>query len=437
MTDDTQAADSSQPIVPDEEIRPRFPWSSLAGYRNRGYFYAASFIERAALQRSAVGAVLRILGYGVRGLLLGITPPAEARLWQEVKRHNVLAVWVAAFITTFIFSFVFNAWYSNLAKTFYGTDTEHHQYFWNDWHNKAIYAIIAPFYVSFSVVVIYSTFKWITVRFRAADRTGGQNWWLDVLRMVLVTSLLILAAGQVQVSYFNSNVTAMSMKPTASRSQDMIDDCKRRTYWFMEDTKATTAAGDVLTTAQLDPRRYLNSAGIYYLTSQFLRQLIVFAAVVCFAAASLEMWRFGRELEAKLSPSDKALEETQVMVTHYTIVEIAMKGLAGALTWHFAVWGDSCLRGSNNIKVATVAVFIIGFLLLMIPRQFVEHRLMRWMVRHNLHQRVGGEWPSLIPRQDAWAMRTVTWGFWAVLGYFFLLTGILPNPLVPLIDWLR
>lgn len=434
MTDDSQAAHSSQRMVPNEEIRPRFPWNSLAGYRNRAYFYAASFIEHLAQQKSTVGTFLRVLGFGIRGLLLGVTPPAEERLWQEVKRHNILAIWLAAFISTFIFSFAFNAWYSHLAETFSGSDPENHRYFWDDWHNKVIYAIIAPLYVSFSVVAIYSTFKWITVLVRTPEEMEGRRWWLDVLRSV-VASLLVLIAGQAQVSYFNSNVTAMSLKETRSKPRSVIDVCKKKTYWFMDDVKVKTAS-DIRLIDQIEPRRYLNSAGVYYFVSQFLRILIVFAAVVCFGAAAVGMWKFGLRLESRLSPSERVLEQAQVMVTHYTIVEIAMKGLAGALTWHFAVWGDSCLQGSNNIKVATVALFIIGFLLLMVPRQFAEHRLMQWMVQHNLSQRVGGEWPSLMPGQDAWAARVVTWGFWAVLGYFFLLTGIPPNFLRRLSDLL-
>ena len=418
-------SDNDKAVSADTEISPRFPLTSVAAYRNRIYFGIATAIESVLRKGGRAGAVLRWLRFGIRGLLLGLTPPAEEQVSREVKRHNIVGIWLAAFIFAFVFSFVLNALFSLDAGTFGGSEGAR-KYFWDDWHNKIIYSIAAPLYVAFSIVAIYASFKWISVRIKLGDGSSSASGLSDIFRMALVASLLVGAAGAVQVSYFKNNVMLISSEESRTKKPATLNDsCIKQTYWFLDDVRPGGPAGEP-SAWKAEPQRYLNSAGIYYFVSQFLRMLIVFTAVVCFGAAAIEMWKFGLRLDGRLSPTAKAVEDAQTMVHHYTIVEIAMKGLAGALTFHMAVWGDSCLEGSNNIRLAAAAVFAIGFVLLMVPRQFVEHRLLQWMVRNNLRDRNGGEWPSLVFGPDVWTTRIITWGFWAILGYLFVYTGVIP-----------
>jgi hypothetical protein len=143
--------------------------------------------------------------------------------------------------------------------------------------------------------------------------------------------------------------------------EPLYDKCKDRMYWFVERTRSGGLA--------------LNISGMFYFIGNFVRLGIVLVAVFCFIGACASVIRKGLRITPGSGARDILAVRERLFV--FSIIELWTKGLYFILLIHGKVWGKSCLVGSLNFKLAGAAIFIVGWIVLTIPRNFVEYRIWR------------------------------------------------------------
>lgn len=148
----------------------------------------------------------------------------------------------------------------------------------------------------------------------------------------------------------------------ATGKSDSLQPCSDLTYWFVERGPNNELR--------------LNASGAFYFFGNFVRLAIVLAAALCFIAASASVIAQGLKISPR-GTDDYDIVEVRQTLYSFSIMELWTKGLYFILNIHGKVWKASCLVGDLNIKTAGVLVIIVGFIILTIPRNFVEYRLWR------------------------------------------------------------
>ena len=144
-----QKGSDAQPSADSMELKPKLLWSSPRSIRNFLFFCIAAFVDR-----HKRNVLVRSVGSFIRIVVPGVTPETAQSLRNQFKRGRLLSIGIVAFLATIIVSYIFALIASWSQGTLFATE-RYGLNFLRDWHNAAIYTLIAPLYVAFSVVIIY------------------------------------------------------------------------------------------------------------------------------------------------------------------------------------------------------------------------------------------------------------------------------------------
>jgi hypothetical protein len=330
-------------------LHPQSWWDSL-------FIWMAAWIERLSTRRLLwLLSVVPITLFRV--LVWGVSPAAEPNFEHKPDWRRILIVAIGAAIAALAFSFGLNYLFASAANTLSGSDTGR-LYYLHDIHNIRIYTLIAPIYIACASVVIY-VYVTSSLFMRRFDEDLSL-WESTVLTLRFVVFILVVLGVDafIQYRYFSEIVT--NYRELTYRTPERAEQCRKLLYWFVE----RSASGELM----------LNVSGMFYFIGNFVRFGIVVAAVFCFVGASASIVRLGVDISPAGMNDITAVRER---LFSFSIIELWTKGLYFILNIHGKVWGDSCLSGHLNIRLAGAAVFAVGWVALTIPRNFVEYRLWR------------------------------------------------------------
>jgi hypothetical protein len=345
------------------------------------FFLIASTGEFLAASR-LFGWLVSGLAQGVSFILTLLTPHAAADLDNEPHRERLRIVVMATILAAVIISLGGNAIFTWLAGTFAGHDP-HRYYYAHDKHNLIMYAIVAPAYMAASAAIIYCALSSFSLTDRTAYQRAlpGRVW--PIVRLGFVLSGIVLVSGLVQVNYFEDNIMGLAKADPAS----LKPGCRDRVFWFVDEI---SGGGGVR----------LNSAGVYYLCMQFSHMAIIAAAVWFMITAMFAMYRLGLDLTPEFLTRNGGAAPVRTKLKRFSLLEVSAKWLALILTVHIYIWGDSCLKGAENIRVTAMVLLALQFFVLATPRLLIEYRLLKCAAIDP--ESIGSEieWPNLIDQRD-------------------------------------
>ena len=385
---------SSAHSIPVSPTNLRLFARTAFGFRNPSQWPVA--LQRAAFFLvAAIGeflAATRLFGWLVAGLARGasllltlLTPHAAADLDNEPQRERLRVIVLATLLAAVIISLGGNAIFTWFAGTFSGDDPRRY-YYAHDTHNLILYAFVTPVYMAASVAIVYCTLSSFSFTDRTAIQSESPGRLWPAARLGLVLAAIVLLSGLVQVNYFRDNIMGLhtaepdSLKPV----------CRDRIFWFVEEVASGAGFQSVR----------LNSAGVYYLCMQFCHMAVIAAAVWCTVTAMFSLYRLGLSLTPEFLVRNGGAEPVRAKLKRFSLLEVSAKWLALILTVHIYVWGASCLRGGQNIRVTAMALLALQFFVLATPRLLIEYRLLRCAAITPTNSASEIQWPDLIDQRD-------------------------------------
>jgi len=359
-------------------------WQWPTAIQRATFFLIASVAEYLAATR-LIGWLVRGLSASASVFLFLLTPQAAADLEGEPRRDMLRTIIIATVISAIVISLVGNGIFTWLAGTFSGDDTRRY-YFIEDTHNLVMYAVVAPAYLAAAAAIIYCAFSTFTLEERAARSSSWPENLAKIIRLGTVISSIVLISGLVQVNYFQDNIMGL-----ASQAPDRIEpNCANRLYWFV----------DQITASDTGRHLTLNSAGVYYICMQFIHMAIVTAALLCILTAMYNLYRLAGRLSPDFLLAHGGTDPVRKKLARFSLLEVSAKWLALILTVHIYIWGDSCLRGHENIRVTAMFLLALQFFILATPRLLIEYRLLRVAALERGSGDSTIEWPDLIDQRD-------------------------------------
>jgi hypothetical protein len=331
-----------------------------------------------------------------RMFVWGVSPALDLNYEHKPHWKRILAVAAAAAVAAFVFSFLFNLLFAWVAGTHYGHD-ENRLYFLRDIHNIGIYAIIAPIYIACSSAIIFVYMGSALFLRRYEEDISRQNILQMTLHFITFAVLVLGSAALVQKFYFSEIIENYGSLP--HMKDPKYKHCLGLTYWFAERVS--------------QDKLMLNISGVFYFIGNFVRLAVVAAAAFCFIAASASLIRHGLRIGRDSAAVPDILKVREELYS-FSIIELWTKGLYFILSIHSKVWSSSCLSGDFNIRVAGVVLFIIGWVALTIPRNFVEYRLWRALHKDRAEERDG--LPDLRTQELSWAYTAAASAFYLAAG---------------------
>jgi hypothetical protein len=321
---------------------------------------------------------------GADFLLTMLTPHAAADLENEPRRDGLrILIWATA-LAALVISLGGNALFTGLAKTFYGDDPRRF-YYASDIHNLVLYTFVAPVYMAASASIIYCALS----SFSLTNPSGLQGGWASrvwpIVRLGLVLSGIVLIAGQVQVNYFEENIMGL----TKADPESLKPACRGKLFWFVDEFPEKNGA--IIR---------LNSAGVYYLCMQFCHMAVVAAAVWFLITAMFNLYHLGLVLTPDFLVRNGGADPVHAKLKRFSLLEVSAKWLALILTVHIAIWGDSCLKGKENIRAMAMVLLALQFFVLATPRLLIEYRLLRCAAVDAPSTSSNVVWPDLIDQRD-------------------------------------
>ena len=228
--------------------------------------------------------------------------------------------------------------------TLFGSDPTR-RYFVKDGWNIFLYIVVCPTYCGLSCCLIARTIKeWSTLADYADAKTAPDPRPRNLYRFYAVFFLALLLC-----TIFITNYLDDILNPT------MQDAAKARVYWFMHDFG--------------EGRRTLNRVGYYYVALNFSLLFLTLLGVACFLSLAAEVMRAGSAEDPDRIDSFDVL---YVKLQSFTIAYLLMKGLAATYTVNFFVWAVSPLGKTENLLAAQIALTVVGFFFIAVPRQYIE-----------------------------------------------------------------
>jgi hypothetical protein len=379
--------------------RPRFSiiypqsWWDFIFIRTAGALEGFSSNQAFRLLYAFPAVVFRVLVWGV-------SPATDPKFEHRPSWKRIIVVAVAAAIAGFIFSFGLNYLFARAAGTLSGPE-KWRLYFLDDTANLRIYTSIAPVYIACSSVIIYVYLSSSLFLKKFDEDWSVRDSALMATRLVLFALLLLGVDALLQYRYFTEIITSYGRLPHMLK--EGYKHCSALTYWFAE----KTASGPLA----------LNVAGMMYFIGNFVRLAIVITAAYCFVGAAASLVKFGLQVSAG-TVRNADIGEIRERIYSYSIIELWMKGLYLILTIHGKVWGESCLTGDVNIQLAGAVVFAVGWVMLTVPRNFVEYQL--WRTSRDRASGPNDGLPDLRNQETLWVYTFGSSLFFLAAGYLTL-----------------
>ncbi len=382
---------ASSPAVPLDSFRlfgrTTFGFDSLLHWPSalqRMSFFLLVLVGEFLAATRLFGWLIDRVTRGANLLLTVLTPQAAVDLENEPRRDALrILIWATA-LAALVISLGGNAAFTGLAKTFYGDDPRRF-YYARDTHNLILYTFVAPVYMAASASIIYCALSSISLTNPLARQHGwaGRVW--PVVRLGLVLAGIVLIAGLVQVNYFQENI--MGFAKGDPKSLKPI--CQGKLFWFVDETPGP--GGAIVR---------LNLAGVYYLCMQFCHMAVVAAAVWFLITAMFTLYHLGLVLTPDYLARNGGADPIHAKLKRFSLLEISAKWLALILTVHIAIWGDSCLKGKENIRAMAMVLLALQFFVLATPRLLIEYRLLRCAAVEAPSTGSEIAWPDLIDQRD-------------------------------------
>jgi hypothetical protein len=403
-------------------MRAAMPYGNSRLYRSRFIlwnprtWWDRSFIRAGMLfEHLWAYSIARWLLKGVVALfrlfVWGVSPAQGFGFQRPPTWPRILLVAVGAALAAYVFSYWLNYLFAFLAGTLSGSDTTR-RYFLADRHNIQIYTLIAPAYIACASAIIYVYAVNASLTHSAQphpaqspSRRGGRFAFFVLLVASMAVAALWLYYQQVVTNY---GVVAGKT----------VEECKDITYWFVE--------------RGADGKLALNVSGFAYFFGNFVRLAIVLASALCFVAASAAAIRLGLQIRPD-GHETYDVEGVRRTLYSFSIIELWTKGLYLILNTHGKVWGDSCLKGDLNIKVANILLIIVGLIILTIPRNFVEYRLWRYLRERAAIDPAEGL-PDLRSEQMNWLYSMMASAFFLAVAFLFMILRLGPEGISELLE---
>ena len=347
----------------------------------------------------------------------GVSPSQTFGFRQPPTWPRILLVAAGAALAAYVFSYWLNYLFAFLAGTLSGSDPAR-RYFLEDRHNIQIYTFIAPAYIACASTIIYVYAVNASLNRDALAPPQG-----PLRRRGRLTFFALLVASMAVAAlwfYYQQVVTNYGSFEHASKfvAGEAFKTCSAITYWFVE-----RDAGGKLS---------LNVSGFAYFFGNFARLAIVLASALCFVAASAAAIRLGLRIRAD-GHETYNVEGVRRTLYSFSVIELWTKGLYLILDTHGKVWGDSCLKGDLNIKVAGILVVIVGLVILTIPRNFVEYRLWRYLRERAAIDPQEGL-PDLRSEQMNWLYSMMASAFFLAVAILFMVLRMGPEGIKELFE---
>jgi hypothetical protein len=350
-----------------------------------------------------------------RLLIWGVSPVAEIGFQHRPSWRRIIAVAVGAAVAAFLFSFGLNYVFAYAAGTLSGSETGR-LYYLNDKYNLGIYIAIAPIYIACSAVIIYVYLSSSLFMRRFDEPLSPDELLRLTLKLIAFAVLLLGADALVQYRYYMEVVFNYDSLPHMT-DEKFRRRCAGLLYWFVERAESGN--------------RTLNVSGMFYFIGNFVRLGVVIAAAFCFIGASATLVRLGLQIAPGQGQSFE-IQSVREMLYSFSIIELWTKGLYFILNVHSKVWGGSCISGSLNYKLAGVAVFVLGWMALTIPRNFVEYRL--WLfLRAQAEASPRDGLPDLRNQETRWMYTAASSLFFLTVATLLLISN--DGPIGPKVLW--
>lgn len=338
--------------------------------------------------------ILKGIKWIISLIFIEAAPNVPVSLKRTFSGSSGKQAFFIGFSLAFIFCFMINIVLTFFNGTLYPSDgaeiDDNMLYFFQDYWNLILYALICPLYVGLTCWLVVVVIKgWGDIyEFKQNELIEGNNKPIKISRFSLLRAIflgfLILSIGfALTTNYIND------IEKLANSSQDLFessgDYAKRQInyYWFFTENEA----GDF----------ELKALGVYYFLLNFSLLITTLIALTFFMSIYKMMMGVGSALGLKKSVGKLDFQKLKIKLSAFTEAYILAKGLVATYILNVIIWIQSPL-GENatdkNIQVAVIVLGIIGVFMVSIPRYYVE---LQW---YRLKNRATEEEAKLLEYED-------------------------------------
>jgi hypothetical protein len=277
-------------------------------------------------------------------LFLTISPSIPVDLRKSLRELDPKRLFSVSFGIAVFFCLFVTAFLCFIEGTLFGSDPAK-RYFTQDWWNISLYLLICPTYCALSCCLIARTIKEWSILVDYADAKATHDPRPRSSYRFYAVFFLALLLSTIFITNYLDDV----LNPTVQ------DAAKARIYWFMTDLGGG--------------HRTLNRVGYYYVALNFSLLFLTLLGVACFLSLAAEVMRAGSAEDPNQIDSFEVLYEK---LQSFTVAYLLMKGLAAAYTVNFFIWAVSPLGKTENLLAAQIALTVVGFFFIAVPRQYIE-----------------------------------------------------------------
>jgi hypothetical protein len=292
-----------------------------------------------------------------RLLFLDIAPSLPRSQVFALTETGKLQIGAAAVLISWILCLVIPSVWAVVIGVHDGADLRR-VYFFDDWHNLVLYAVVVPGYVAGGAIVIATVTSGLW-EIRELDRriccpplqVDRILWRIPLLVLFILVVAIVLTS-----TYIND-----------------VSDVERigRVYWFLDQLPG----GEVR----------LNPLGVYYFLLNFLLLLFTLVSLAFFMSAFGGTIKLANSLSAAEPGTIEALEFDEIGLKLKTYVQayFAAKVQIAFYIANFWIWEKSPLGQTGNLMIAHLFLFLVGVLFLGFPRAYFE--LQWWKLKSKAH----------------------------------------------------
>lgn len=278
---------------------------------------------------------------GVFASIAPTVPVSLATFFRDPDKKNFF---VQTYIVTVFFCLGINIVLTAIDGRLYGSAVNK-LYFYQDWQNITLYAIVVPTYVASCLSILLSAILGLRSLQDSANTVAPaeskpyRKLNLSIIIVIILTICVL----------FIFNYTNDILNNTSSS----------RLYWFMNESSYGF--------------RSLNITGVYYVMMNCVLLFITLLGIFSFFSIFFEVIRIGHSYSmrsAELPEID--LKEFKNSLRYFTIAYLFAKITACAYIVNFYIWKNSPLGETSNLFAALIAITIIGVFFVSFPRYYVE-----------------------------------------------------------------